>query len=330
MKPRLTFFCELESEPLAALMTKPLLDQLRSLNGSVSLGLVDLSPERAQVVRRLNRAGVPVVAWLLLPKDEGYWFNTGNALAAARRYGAFTTWSSEHRLRWAGVGLDIETDIGEMRQLLENPVRLLPVLLRRLVDTRQLDRAQAAYTALVEAIRADGYRVDSYTMPLLVDERRAGSKLLRRLAGWVDLPVDREVLMLYSSFYRPCGHAILASYAGDAPSAGLGVTGGGVELEGMTPPRFLSWDEFQRDLLTAARFTHDLHIFSLEGCVQQGFLERLQTLDWDAGPRTAPASLEWVERARALLRAALAASTRPWAPALVALVLLRLLPRRRR
>ena len=203
MKPRLTFFCELDPEPLAALMTKPLLDQLRSLDASVSLGLIDLSAERARVVKRLNRAGIPVIAWLLLPKNEGYWFNTANWLPAARRYGALTTWTAENGLRWAGVGLDIETDIGEMRQLLADPLKLAPVLLRRLVDTRQLDRAQAAYTALVQAIRADGYPVDSYTMPLLVDERRAGSRLLRRLAGWVDLPVDREVLMLYSSFTAP-------------------------------------------------------------------------------------------------------------------------------
>jgi hypothetical protein len=283
----------------------------------VSLGLIDLSPARARVVKRLNRAGIPVIAWLLLPKDEGYWFNTSNALAAARRYGAFTTWTGENKLRWAGVGLDIETDIGEMRQLLVSPAKLAPVLLRRLLDTRQLDRAQAAYTALVEAIRADGYAVDSYTMPLLVDERRAGSRLLRRLAGWVDVPVDREVLMLYSSFYRPYGHAILASYAGDAPSAGLGVTGGGVEIEGVLAPAFLSWDEFQRDLITAARLTHDLHIFSLEGCVEQGFLDRLQTLDWDARPISAPVTLGWVERARALLRVGLAASSRVHIPTAV-------------
>ncbi len=329
MKPKLTFFCELEAQPLAALMTRPVLDRLRSLDAAVSLGLLDLSPERARVVRRLNRAGIPVVAWLLLPKDEGYWFNTGNYLAAARRYGAFCAWTEQYGLHWAGVGLDIETDIAEMRQLLVSPMRLAPVLARRLLDTRQLDRAQAAYTALVEAIRADGYPVDSYTMPLLVDERRAGSSLLRRLAGWVDLPVDREVLMLYSSFYRPYGHAILASYAGDAPSAGLGVTGGGVEIEGMTPPPFLTWDEFQRDLLTAARFTRDLHVFSLEGCVQQGFLERLQTLDWEASPGAAPASLEWVERARALLRLKLTVASRPWALALAAASLLVLWPRRR-
>lgn len=330
MKPRLTFFCELESGPLAALMTRPLLDQLRALDASVSLGLIDLSPERARVVNRLNRAGIPVIAWLLLPKDEGYWFNTGNWLAAARRYGAFCAWTAEFKLRWSGVGLDIETDIGEMRQLLVSPARLAPVLLRRLLDTRQLDRAQAAYTALVEAIRADGYPVDSYTMPLLVDERRAGSHLLRRLAGWVDLPVDREVLMLYSSFYRPYGHAILASYAGDAPSAGLGVTGGGVEIDGVTAPAFLSWDEFRRDLLTAARFTRDVHIFSLEGCVRQGWMERLLTLDWSARPTSAPVALGWVERGRALLRVGLAASARPWAPAVAAALLLLFRPRHRR
>jgi hypothetical protein len=34
----------------------------------------------------------------------------------------------------------------------------------------------------------------------------------------------------------------------------------------------LSWDEFSKDLITASHFTHIVGIYSLSGCVQQGFL----------------------------------------------------------
>ena len=39
---------------------------------AVSMGLLDLSPRRAAVVRRLNQSGIPLIAWQLLPRDEGY------------------------------------------------------------------------------------------------------------------------------------------------------------------------------------------------------------------------------------------------------------------
>ena len=54
MKPKLTFFCELEAQPLAALMTRPVLDRLGSLDAAVSLGFA--RPSRAgQVVRPERR-----------------------------------------------------------------------------------------------------------------------------------------------------------------------------------------------------------------------------------------------------------------------------------
>jgi hypothetical protein len=141
--------------------------------------------------------------------------------------------------------------------------------------------------------------------------------------------VDREVLMLYSSFYRPYGAAILDSYARDALSVGLGVTGGGVQIAGVVQPAFLSWEEFQRDLLIARLRTDDIHIFSLEGCVQQGFLQRMVSLDWDASPLWPDRGLGEVGHVRALLRVALKASVFPW-PVIIALLALRGLLGRRR
>jgi len=77
--PKLTFFCELESEPLQTLFQNPeVIQDLSALNGTVSLGIRDLSAVRAEVVRRLNDAGIPVTAWLLLPKEQGYYFNIDN------------------------------------------------------------------------------------------------------------------------------------------------------------------------------------------------------------------------------------------------------------
>ena len=279
--PRLTFFCELEVGPLEALFAAPaVLEHLRALRAGVSLGLIELSAERAAVVRRLNEAGVPVVAWLLLPKAEGYWFNQGNVVQATARYGHFQEWSAAHGLRWDGVGLDIEPDIHELQRALRSRWHLVPALLPRLGRGGLLKASRAAYGALVERIRADGYRVDSYQLPFIVDERLAGSSVLERLTGVLDLPVDREVLMLYTSLVRPHGPGLLASYGPHARSIGLGITGGGVDVPEILAVPSLDWEELSRDLRLARRWTEDLHLFSLEGCVQQGFLERLRDFDW--------------------------------------------------
>lgn len=304
--PRLTFFCELETLPLASLLNERLIADLRDMQASLSLGILDLSPERAAVVSRLNQAGVPVIAWLLLPKEQGYWFNLYNAPQAAQRYQEFKAWTDEYGLIWNGVGLDIEPDIREMAQIATRNWKALPGILRRMLDFRGQRQARQVYEALVEQIRSDGYRVDSYQFPLIADERQAGSAFLQRLAGLVDLSVDREVWMVYTSFVRPNGAGLLASYTPEAQSVGLGSTGGGVELDfGELRLQPLTWEELARDLRLAWYWCDDLHIFSLEGCVQQGFIQPLKSFTWDAPILLPHSSLARVNGWRRALRSSL-------------------------
>jgi hypothetical protein len=314
-KPRLAFFCELETDALQELFADPtVLDALRTLDAEVSLGLIDLSPGRAGVVRKLNHAGVPVVAWQLLPKSAGYWFNVDNAPEAVARYSDFRAWTREEGLRWAGVGLDIEPDFEEMARLTEGQWWLAFKILRRAFDAPRLRRAQALYRSLVAWVRSDGYRVESYQMPIIVDERKAGSTLVRKAIGLVDLDVDREVLMLYSSLARPWGPAALWSYGeaaqGPGGAIGVGSTGGGVD----DLPK-LTWEDLARDLRLATHWTEDVAVFSLEGCVEQGFLQPLLAFDWDRPVRVPIEEVRQVNRKRRLFRAFLRLSARPLAMA---------------
>lgn len=279
-QPNLTFACELETEALQELFAHPaVVENLVALKAGVSLGLIDLSPGRAAVVRQLNQAGVPVIAWLLLPKEQGYWFNAANHAQAAARYDAFLDWTREHELRWAGVGVDIEPDFYEFQRLLTGQAsEVLPRMVGRLFDPGRLQQGQEAYARLLQRMRADGYRVESYHFPFIADERKAGSTFLQRFLGLVEVPADREGFMLYTSFLSSWGPAVLCSYAPEADMIAVGSTGGGVET-GMEMPT-LGWDEFARDLRLASQWSDDILIFSLEGCRQQGFLERLTDFDW--------------------------------------------------
>ena len=312
MLPVLTFFCELEAQPLEALFTNPqvILD-LKALNAGVSLGILDFSPERAGVVQHLNKAAIPVTAWLLLPKEQGYWFNSTNAAQAARRYADFKAWTAEHDLKWAAIGLDIEPNINETISLTQNRSSLAPTILKRLFDQQSLLRAEMAYASLAARIQTDGYLVESYHIPFIIDERKAGSTLLKRLAGLVDFQANREVLTLYSSIMRPFGDGLIWSYGRQADSIGIGITGGGVDIQAVKDIPPMTWAELTRDLRLAYHLKKPVHIFSLEGCLNEGYLTRLRTFDWE-GPVTEPVeSYQKVHVVRQLGQAGLWATAHP-------------------
>jgi hypothetical protein len=313
-QPKLTFFTELDSEHLTELFSdSTLIKTLKSLDAAISLGILDLSEARAKVVKKLNTAGIPVIAWLLLPKDEGYWFNTGNYPQAAARYEHFLEWTQAHKLDWAGVGLDIEPNIKDFIQLTDKKQahKMAATLFRRFRDRQQAKKAHLAYQSLVDRIHKDGYLVESYLIPVILEERRAQASVLERTAGLVDIQTDREVFMLYSSFLRPNGDAALWSYAPESDSVGVGNTGGGVDLEGVIDIPPLTWDEFSRDLRLCAALQKPIHIFCLEGCVAQGFLDRLVDFDWDE-PVTPPGGTTKVRALRTGMTTGLWLLERPW------------------
>ncbi|MCP3867086.1 MAG: hypothetical protein GY703_03140 [Gammaproteobacteria bacterium] len=310
--PRLTFFCELNGSDLSDLFDRPkVIHSLSRLDASVSLGIIDHSTERANVVKSLNQAGIPVIAWQLLPRSEGYWYHMGNAPEAAAGYEAFTRWSEKHGLQWSGIGLDIEPDIHEFQHLLINKRQLIRAIFKRGCSRKKLIAARNRYLELVTRMRSDGYRVDAYEFPFMQDERDMGTTLLQRLTGIVDLPVDRRVAMLYSSFFRPYGTAILWDYARRSQSVGVGITGGGVEMQGLSHKKALNWSEFSHDLLLTRQWVDDIHIFSLEGCIEQGFLDRLIELDWAQTAGPPPQWRKIVAVVRKLLRSGLWLSAHP-------------------
>ena len=290
-----------------------MIDDLKGLDAALSLGILDLSEERAKVVKRLNKAEVPVIAWLLLPEDQGYWFNLDNYEAAAQRYQDFLAWTEQYELEWVGIGLDIEPDIQEMRQIMaqKQTDKFAATLFNRFMNRKRVAKAKMAYQSLVEQIHADGYPVESYHIPLISEERRAKSSVLQRTMGLVDLETDREVFMLYSSFFRPNGDALLWSYAPETDSIGVGNTGGGVDIEGVIDLPPLTWEEFSRDLRMCVMQEKPIHIFCLEGCVAQGFLSKLNTFDWDK-PVEKPTGLRRVAGIRTGITTGLWLLERPW------------------
>lgn len=316
--PRLTFACELPSAKLEALLAdSAVLSSLGRLGARVALALEDLSDERAEAVRRLKEAGIPVVAWLLLPREDGYFFTLDNGPAAHRRYREFRAWGNEHGLDWDAVAFDLEPALEDMRRAFEPGARLGLVrdAVARAGDAERLRAGSRAYAELIDRIHGDGLAVEAFVFPFLVDDRRAGSSLIHRVMSAPQLRPDREFLMLYTSFIASPGPAVLESYGPDAPAIAVGSTGGGVDAggegAGEALARTLGWQELARDLRIARRFSDEIAIFSLEGCARRGMLDRLESFDWDV-PASAPGSaLTLVGATRAVIRGGLRLASHP-------------------
>lgn len=285
---QLTFACELGRDDLVALFSDgAVIKDLQALGANVALMLSDFSEQRAEVVRTLNAAGISVVAVPLVAAEDGYYFTADNPSVATARYDEWKAWTSSEGLVWAGLGLDIEPDVRLYQQIADHAWRVLPILMRGLRDRDRPRRASIAYSALVERIRADGWTVESYQLPPIVDERRVGSTLLQRALGLVDVRTDREIWMLYSSFFGALGAGLIWSYGPEAPAIAVGSTGGAPDIPGSPHVPQLNWDELARDLSLARHWSDTILIHSLEGCVEQGFLPQLKSFTW---PRASPPS----------------------------------------
>jgi len=278
--PELFFACDGPTGELNVLFSQPgVIPDLLALNAGVALDVPDLTAERAQLVHRLNDAGIAVIAWLALPKEQGYYLNASNAPQAAMHFADFEKWSAANGLRWRAVGLDIEPNIQEFGALKQGSKgRLLETLAARYFDMERVRRAKIAYSGLIREVQAHGYRVQTYQFPFIADERAVRSTLLERITGVLDLKSDQEVLMVYTSFNHQLDSALISAYGPDAQAIAVGSTIGSDSDPHFVP---LNWDEFSRDLKVANHFSHTIGVYNLQGCVRQGFLSRLKTANWN-------------------------------------------------
>ncbi len=303
--PNLAFACcehgieQMQSE----LADAGVIDALRALHAEVAIPIVDFSRERAAAVHRLNQAGIPVIAWMLLSNHAGNFLTADNAPEAAERVSAFEAWTKENGLKWAAVGLDIEPNFAELSALRGHWTRLIATLFERSFDGKRVRQAQQAYATLIREIQAQGDPVETYQMPYLPAERSVHSDLPDRLLGTVDVRGNLEYLMLYTSSARMAGAGMIWSLGRNAQAIAIGNTDGDTAAGTGSGP--LDWDEFSRDLIVASHYSNQIGVYDLEGCIRQGFLTRLQNFDWSQSVIIPAASVHRAERLGLIVRIAL-------------------------
>jgi hypothetical protein len=299
-RPVFSFFNELKSPQLVHFFSdSTIIPTLQKLQAEVRMGILDLTPERASIVRQLNQAGIPVVAWLLLPEEQGYWFHSGNGELAINRYKEIKKWSDENSLQWKGIGIDLEIDINDAKLLKSNPWKLVWRMFTRLYDTSPIEEGRKKYAELLAAMKADGFIVESYYVPFIKDEVSIHRTALQQITQFLDVSTEREIPMLYSSFMgQPDG--ILQVYGKDAHvrMVALGSTGGGFDPSMPS----MSYDQLVHDLNVASKFAGEVHIFSLEGCVEKGYLTRLINYQFDPSIQINTIQVEKVQKMQKMAR----------------------------
>ena len=267
---------------------------LRALHAQVAVALPDYSAERAQVVRMLNQQQIPVIAGLTLQTKDGPYFNADDAAEAPAQYAAFETWSRQNGLHWTAVGLDIEPNFTQLAALKNHPWRVITMVFRNSFDGERMDRAQQIFSALIRQIQSQGYSVETFTLPYGPVENNFHTDLLDRLLGTFDVRSNENYLMIYTSYARPVGSSIILDLGPSAQSIAVGITDGPPPAGSGFGP--LNWDEFSSDLLVASHFTRHIGVYNLEGCVSQGYLPRLESMNWSASVVLPAASISRAER----------------------------------
>lgn len=278
--PKLFFACcDQGTADMQAWISNPqIISQLQQMHASLAVSISDFSPDRTQAVQQLNKDGIPVVAWLMLPADQGGYMNAQDAPEAAQRFAQFQAWTQQNHLRWVGVGLDIEPNYRQLQAEAKHRLHFRWLMLQRFFDYGQVQKARDAYTALIRQIQAAGYPVQTYQMDFLADERAVHSTLLERLFGIVDVRGNEEALMAYSSLNHAAGSALVWNYGPEAQTLAVGSTLYDKNAGPANDP--LNWNELSNDLIVASHFTPTVGIYSLEGCIRQGFVPRLASFDW--------------------------------------------------
>ena len=278
--PKLFFACcDQGAADMQSWISNPkIIAQLKDMHAELAFSISDFSPARTQAIEQLNQDGIPLVAWLMLPADQGGYMNAQDAPEAARRFVQFQAWTQQNHLRWVGVGLDIEPNFRQLQAEAKHKLRFRWLMIQRFFNYGQVQQARDAYTALIRQIHAAGYPVQTYQMAFLADERAVHSTLLERLFGIVDVRGDEEVLMAYGSLDHAAGAGLVWNYGPAAQVLAVGSTLADKNAGPGNGP--LNWQELSNDLVVASHFTATVGIYSLEGCIRQGFLPQLATLDW--------------------------------------------------
>jgi hypothetical protein len=242
------------------------------------------SPALASLLAAASARGAGARAWIVLPKDAGYWPGETNLDAFGAAVDDFLAWVSAAKLPVGWITFDLEPDWAYTQAMAKimadttNPHRIddLIALVKTHVDAAGFAAAQAKLAAIVGRVHAAGLRAHAVTYPMVLDGMKKGNTFLE---DGFDIPVsgipwDEVSFMVYRSTWQAFSATQLSSdlfysygvdaraFFGDAAGVDFGVVGADptTGAAGYTDPSVLASDVAAARAAGVTR----LHLYSLE------------------------------------------------------------------
>jgi hypothetical protein len=283
-----SFFTELTGSELDKIASDTsIIKNLKQLKASLRIAIIDMSPERVSALTKLQNAQIPIHAWLMLSKEDGFWANNENYKTFQKRYSVFADWSAKEGIKWKSVGLTILPQRSDASFLLESQKSLSgkwdfsKIMIARLLDwDGEFDEAKAAYEDLVRTIKSDGYAVEVYQSTMQMDEVLAETSSFQKMAGIINVKGDEQFTIIHRRLTGdyPNILAFIDAYGKSSDGIVLGHTASQRPLNFRENDVILNWQELSRSLTYAQQERITIHISTLEGCIEQGILPKMRDL----------------------------------------------------
>lgn len=281
-----------------------------------------LTDENAAAFRQIKEAGVELVLWPLLSKEEGYFPFERNVPVYAETVKRLMDWARDNSCAPGMIAVDLELPFHQMMAVLEaTGLGKVHSALGILKENRDPERYRAAKAGLIELngwLHARDIETIAAALPWVALELEGDVELVQDMMETPVAGVGFDVLspMLYASMlvgmteglvtardadwliFDSCVH-LRARYGWRTAGVSLGVTGTGVLGN---EPTFSRPEELMVGVEAAlAAGVRDIGIYNLEGILERGPREWLDALR-SARPRI-PEKSKRVARLLNFLRA---------------------------
>lgn len=184
-----------------------------------------------KIIRKANRLGVPVWAWVLIPYSDGYWAWEG---AAAEQFAAtrsLVSWARKKHVQLRGVALDPEPRVRTPFETAASIVgggseASLRALFQQSIDPTGQCAAWHGYARIVHWSRRHNVKIVAAPAPAALDDLKDHRLALQDATGFIlpKAPWDELYFQAYRSVFayhsgRDPGPGIVSSYLRSARHA---------------------------------------------------------------------------------------------------------------
>lgn len=177
-----------------------------------------------KIIRKANRLGVPVWAWVLIPYSDGYWAWEGAAAEQLAATKSLVHWARRKHVQLRGVALDPEPRV---RTPFETAAAIvgggsdatLSTLFQQSIDPPGQCAAWRGYARIARWAQRHNVNIAAAPAPAALDDLKNGSLALQDATGFIlpNAPWDELYFQAYRSVFayhsgRDPGPGIVSSY----------------------------------------------------------------------------------------------------------------------